>query len=144
MVTKLKKSVALMLAMIMSLTLAACGNDSGSTGSASTEPEAKSEIQTDTAQPDAEVDSNSSTDKASAGNGNILVVYFSWSGHLDSMAHWVADETGGDLYRVIAADPYPENYDDTADRAKQEKDDGIRPEIVVDITQEQMAGYDTV
>ena len=60
------------------------------------------------------------------------------------MAHWVADETGGDLYRVTAADPYPENYDDTADRAKQEKDDGIRPEIVVDITQEQMAGYDTV
>ena len=144
MVTKLKKSVALMLAMIMSLTLAACGNDSGSTGSVSTEPEAKSEIQTDPAQPDAEVDSNSSTDTASAGNGNILVVYFSWSGHLDSMAHWVADETGGDLYRVTAADPYPENYDDTADRAKQEKDDGIRPEIVVDITQEQMAGYDTV
>lgn len=144
MVTKLKKSVALMLAMIMSLTLAACGNDSGSTGSTSTEPEAKSEIQTGTAQPDAEVDSNSSTDTASAGNGNILVVYFSWSGHLDSMAHWVADETGGDLYRVTAADPYPENYDDTADRAKQEKDDGIRPEIVVDITQEQMAGYDTV
>lgn len=144
MVTKLKKSVALMLAMIMSLTLAACGNDSGSTGSASTEPEAKSEIQTGTAQPDVEANSNSSTDTASAGNGNILVVYFSWSGHLDSMAHWVADETGGDLYRVTAADPYPENYDDTADRAKQEKDDGIRPEIVVGITQEQMAGYDTV
>ena len=144
MVTKLKKSVALILAMIMTITLAACGNDSGSTGSASTESEAKSEIQTDTAQPDAEVDSNSSTDAASAGNGNILVVYFSWSGHLDSMAHWVADETGGDLYRVTAADPYPENYDDTADRAKQEKDDGIRPEIVVDITQEQMAGYDTI
>lgn len=144
MVTKMKKCMALILAMIMILALAACGNDSGSTGSASTEPEAKSEIQTDTVQPDAEVDSNSSTDTASAGNGNILVVYFSWSGHLDSMAHWVADETGGDLYRVTAAEPYPENYDDTADRAKQEKDDGIRPEIVVDITQEQMAGYDTV
>lgn len=140
MVTKLKKSVALILAMIMTLTLAACGNDSGSTGPVSTE----SEIQTDTVQPNAEADSNSSTDTVSAGNGNVLVVYFSWSGHLDSMAHWVADETGGDLYRVTTADPYPENYDDTADRAKQEKDDGIRPEIVVDITQEQMAGYDTV
>ena len=144
MVTKMKKCMALILAMIMTLALAACGNDSDGTGSASTEPEARSEIQTDTAQPDAEVDSNSSTDTASAGNGNILVVYFSWSGHLDSMAHWVADEAGGNLYRVTAADPYPENYDDTADRAKQEKDDGIRPEIVVDITQEQMAGYDTV
>jgi hypothetical protein len=143
MVTKMKKCMALILAMIMTLALAACGNGSGSTGSASTEPEAKSEIQTGTAQPDVEANSNSSTDAASAGNGNILVVYFSWSGHLDSMAHWVADETGGDLYRVTAADPYPENYDDTADRAKQEKDDGIRPEIVVDITQEQMAATTT-
>ena len=144
MVTKMKKCMALILAMIMTLALAACGNGSGSTGSVSTESATESETQTDMAQPDAEVDSNSSTDTASAGNGNILVVYFSWSGHLDSMAHWVADETGGDLYRVTAAEPYPENYDDTADRAKQEKDDGIRPEIVVDITQEQMAGYDTV
>jgi flavodoxin len=71
-------------------------------------------------------------------------VYFSWSGHLDSMAHWVADETGGDLYRVTAKDPYPENYDQTADRAKQEQDNDVRPEIVVDITKEQMAQYDTV
>ena len=143
MVTKMKKCMALILAMIMTLALAACGNGSGSTGSVSTEPATGSETQTDMAQPDVEANSNS-TDTISAGNGNVLVVYFSWSGHLDSMAHWVADETGGDLYRVTAADPYPENYDDTADRAKQEKDDGIRPEIVVDITQEQMAGYDTV
>ncbi len=143
MVTKMKKCMALILAMIMTLALAACGNGSGSTGSVSTEPATGSETQTDMAQSDVEADSNS-TDTISAGNGNVLVVYFSWSGHLDSMAHWVADETGGDLYRVTAAEPYPENYDDTADRAKQEKDDGIRPEIVVDITQEQMAGYDTV
>ena len=74
----------------------------------------------------------------------ILVVYFSWSGHLDSMAHWVADETGGDLYRVMAADPYPEDYNATADRAKQEQDDGVRPEIVVDITPVQMSEYDTI
>ena len=36
----------------------------------------------------------------------ILVVYYSWSGHLDSMAHWVADETGGDLYRRHARRPW--------------------------------------
>lgn len=60
------------------------------------------------------------------------------------MAHWVADETGGDLYRVTAKEPYPENYNDTADRAKQEQDDGVHPEIVVDITPEQMSDYDTI
>lgn len=85
-----------------------------------------------------------SSDINTEDTNKILVVYFSWSGHLDSMAHWVADETGGDLYRVMAADPYPEDYNATADRAKQEQDDGVRPEIVVDITPEQMSEYDTI
>ena len=75
---------------------------------------------------------------------SVLVVYFTWSGHLDSMAHWIADETGGDILRVLAKNEYPESYDDTADRAKKEKDDGVRPEITVSLTEEQMAKYDTV
>ncbi len=75
---------------------------------------------------------------------SVLVVYFTWSGHLDSMAHWIADETGGDILRVLAREEYPESYDDTADRAKKEKDDGVRPEITVSLTAEQMAKYDTV
>ena len=90
-----------------------------------------------------ETTENNEEDTASD-DSNILVIYFSWSGHLDSMAHWVADETGGDLYRVTAKEPYPTDYNDTADRAKSEQDNGVRPEIVIDITEEQMAQYDTV
>ena len=75
---------------------------------------------------------------------SVLVVYFTWSGHLDSMAHWIADETGGDILRVLAKNEYPESYDDTADCAKKEKDDDVRPEITVSLTAEQMAKYDTV
>ena len=78
------------------------------------------------------------------GDTNILVVYFSWSGHLDSMAHWAADETGGDIVRVLAKEEYPEGYNDTADRAKQELDNGVRPEIDVELTPEQLAKYDVI
>ncbi len=78
------------------------------------------------------------------GDTNVLVVYFTWSGHLDSMAHWIADETGGDILRVLAKDEYPESYDDTVDRAKKEKNDGERPEITVSLTAGQMDKYDTV
>ena len=74
----------------------------------------------------------------------ILVVYFSWSGNLDKMAHWVADETGGDIIRVLAKEEYPADYNDTADRAKTEKDDGLRPEITVSLTAEQIEKYDVV
>ena len=75
---------------------------------------------------------------------SVLVVYFSWSGHLDSMAHWIADETGGDIIRVLAKEEYPESYNDTADRAKKEVDGGIRPEITVSLTEEELAKYDTI
>lgn len=75
---------------------------------------------------------------------NVLVVYFSWSGHLESMSGWVADETGGDMIRVLAKEEYPESYNDTADRAKKEQDDGVRPAINVELTAEQLAKYDTV
>ena len=55
-------------------------------------------------------------------NNKTLVVYFSWSGNLDKMANWIADETGGDLRRVTAKEAYPENYNKVADRAKNDKE----------------------
>lgn len=77
-------------------------------------------------------------------NNKTLVVYFSWSGNLDKMAHWIADETGGDLRRVTAKEAYPEDYNKVADRAKNEKDRRIRPAINVNITKEEMVKYDTI
>ena len=83
-------------------------------------------------------------EKALSGETKVLVVYFSWSGNLQKMSHWVADETVGDIVRVLAADPYPEDYDETADRAKKEKDEGTRPEITIDLSAEEIAKYDTI
>ncbi len=114
----MKKIISTLLSFAMLITLAACGS-SNSAQNTSNAP--KPEV-----------------------TGNILVVYFSWSGHLESMAGWIADETGGDLYRVTAKEEYPQNYNETADRAKKEQDDGVRPEINVDLTQEQIDGYDVI
>lgn len=114
----MKKIISTLLSFAMLITLAACGS-SNSAQNTSNAP--KPEV-----------------------TGNILVVYFSWSGHLESMAGWIADETGGDLYRVTAKEEYPQNYNETVDRAKKEQDDGVRPEINVDLTQEQIDGYDVI
>ena len=48
------------------------------------------------------------------------------------------------IIRVLAKEEYPEGYSDTASRAKKEKDNGVRPEINVELTAEQLAKYDTV
>ena len=142
----MKKILASLLAVILILSLAACGSSGNNTQN--TEINANTNEPSNTVQPENTTPSSpteSSADKGNEATGNsILVVYFSWSGHLDSMAHWVADETGGDLYRVTAKDPYPTDYNQTADRAKSEQDNDVRPEIVIDITEEQMAQYDTV
>lgn len=73
-----------------------------------------------------------------------LVVYFSYTGNVDTMAHWIADEAGADLVRVTAKEAYPDDYNATVDRAKQEQDAGTRPAITVDLTAEQLTSYDTV
>ena len=77
-------------------------------------------------------------------DSKVLVVYFSWSGHLQTMSHWIADETGGDIVRVVTKEPYPEDYNATADRAKKEQDDGTRPDITIELTEEELAKYDTI
>lgn len=83
-------------------------------------------------------------EKEVSNDTKILVVYFSWSGHLNTMAHWIADETGGDIVRVLAKEEYPEDYDETTDRAKKEQDEGIHPEITLDLTAKELKKYDTV
>lgn len=142
---QMKKVLAVLLAAAMVLIFAACGNvgDNTQSHSNNTEESQVTAASEETDSSDDEAVTETKTSDTSEA-GRILVVYFSWSGNLDKMAHWVADETGGDLFRVTAKDPYPDDYNDTADRAKQEQDDDIRPEIVVDITEEQMAQYDTV
>ena len=110
----MKRILALILALLMLFTLAACGGSAND----SDEPADAAEQQTEAS--DEAEESTDDTKIAEEG------------------------ETGGDLYRVTAVDPYPEDYNATADRAKEEQDNDVHPEIVVDITEEQMAQYDTV
>lgn len=149
---KIKRWIGIILACVLIVAMTGCGtggqtqpDDAGtsddieqvsSSDEDKTLKEAQAEEHSDT--------QTSSADDGTAGESKILVVYFSYTGHLDSMANWIADETGGDLIRVSAKDAYPEDYDDTVDRAKKEQDEDSRPEIDVDLTEEQLAGYDTV
>lgn len=78
------------------------------------------------------------------GNSNVLVAYFSWSGNGQQMARWISDETGADLFRIVPEEPYGEDYSECADRAKDELDNGIRPDLSEHIDADIMAQYDTI
>lgn len=81
---------------------------------------------------------------AVAGESNVLVAYFSWSGNIQQMAQWVAEETGGELFRIVPTEAYPEDYSGCSDRAKEELNNEIRPEISTHIDAEVMEQYDVI
>ena len=83
----------------------------------------------------------SSSEVASA-DGKSIIVLWSWSGNTLKVAERLSELSGAEIYRIEAADPYPSDYDQTADRAKQEQDDGIYPEIADPIGN--WADYDTI
>ena len=63
---------------------------------------------------------------------DILVVYFSNTGNTESVARYIADATGGTLWKIEAADPYTEEDLDyyTGGRADSEQGNpDVRPEI---------------
>ena len=72
------------------------------------------------------------------------MAYFSWSGHGQQMARWISDEAGADLFRIVPEKAYSEDYNECADRAKNELDNEIRPDLSEHIDAKTMAQYDTI
>ena len=78
------------------------------------------------------------------GESKVLVAYMTWSGHLRTLSEWVADETGGELFRILTKAEYPKDYSETTERAKDELDKGIRPELSTHIPAEAIKNYDII
>ena len=84
---------------------------------------------------------------------NILVAYFSRAdenynvgtidkGNTQIVAEYITSEVGADSFHIQTVTPYPDDYDDCCDVAKQELADKARPEIQGGV--ENMEQYDIV
>ena len=66
-------------------------------------------------------------------HSDTLVAYFSSTGTTKGVAEKIASVTGGDLYEILAAEPYSSedlNYNDRNSRSTREQNDkSARPEI---------------
>ena len=71
-----------------------------------------------------------------------MVAYFSWSGNTENVANSIAARTGTDIFKIVPAEPYTNDYDELLDIATKEKQDGARPEIADTI--ENFEQYDVV
>ncbi|WP_026525301.1 flavodoxin [Butyrivibrio sp. MB2005] len=134
----MKKVIGAILACVMILSLAGCGNSENETNV--------------TAEADAE--STDIGEETESSGSNILVLYFSRTGEqytvgvIDKgntaiVAEMIAEKTGGDLFEILPKeDYYPYTYDELTDVAKQEQNDNARPEYKDDLPD--LSGYDTV
>ena len=92
-------------------------------------------------------------DAAQGAGHNILIAYFTWAdnttvadpalvdvdattsasllvpGNAARLAAWIQEEVGGTLYSIKVTEPYSSDYNLCLDRAADERDHGIRPEI---------------
>ena len=86
-------------------------------------------------------------------DSRILIAYFSragenWEvgnvekGNTQIIAEMIADWTGGALFHIETAEPYPEDYMETVRQAQAEQDAGARPELAANV--ENWDDYDTI
>ena len=142
----MKHILSVLLALVMTLTLAACGGGQTPGTAAVTANEAVS-----TAAPSGKTGS----DGADAPSGRkALVVYFSRTGEQYTVgviekgntaivAETIAEKTGADLWEVLPADDhYPMTYSALTDVAKREQSEKARPAYKG--TAPDLSGYDTV
>ena len=60
---------------------------------------------------------------------NILVAYFSHSGNTRVIADQIHESVGGDIFEIVAVDPYPRNYDEVVEQARKELSRNYRPKL---------------
>jgi flavodoxin len=70
------------------------------------------------------------TDSETPRSGSrILVAYFSRSGNTRVIAGLIQRGLGADLFEIRPADAYPEDYLQTVEQARRERDSGFEPEL---------------
>lgn len=72
----------------------------------------------------------------------ILVVYYSWGGNTQEVARQIQKTTGGDIFEIVPAEAYPEEYQACVDQAKQEIKEGVKPALKSKV--ENLESYDVV
>jgi flavodoxin len=58
-----------------------------------------------------------------------LIAYFSRSGNTRVVAGQISRSRGGDLFEIEPATPYPADYFETVEQARQERDSGYEPPL---------------
>ncbi len=140
----MKKIGSILIVFTLLFSLAACSNTNNEEYSAPTPQSSES-----SSTPTEEADYSSSNPESSASEAEpteagskSLVVYFSWSGNTTNVAKSIQSQTDSDIFEIVPATPYSDDYDTVVDFAQQEQRENARPAIANSI--ENIADYDVI
>ena len=149
-----KRLLSCVLAGSVALALAACGQQSAggsSAGNQSTDQSAdqsREEASSPAAQSTAGSGADTSGTESGAGSGSVLVVYYSATGNTETVAGYIAQATGGDIFEITPVQPYTDddlNWSDSDSRVTREHEDESLRDVELTTTQvENWDSYDTV
>lgn len=140
----MKKTIAILLSLVMILGLAACGNSASQTEQPSTEDTSvESKADTNSAENSTDMEN---TDNQDVQDHKVLVAYFSATGTTKGVAEHIANGLNADIYEIVPEDPYTDadlNYNDNNSRTTIEMNDpNARPAISGSV--ENMEQYDII
>ena len=107
-----KRLLSCVLAGSVALALAACGQQSdggSSAGNQSTDQSADQsadQSREEASSPAAQSTAGSGADTSGTESGSVLVVYYSATGNTETVAGYIAQATGGDLFEITPAEPW--------------------------------------
>lgn len=127
----MKKSTAILLALLMTISLAACdGTDQSSVQTGQNTDQNENSPSEDVSSPEGATDDSGA---AGADGEKILVAYFSATNTTEGVAEQIADVLGADLYEITPEEPYTDDdldYNDDSSRTTIEMNDpSARPAI---------------
>lgn len=117
---------------------AACGNNVSSNMDAYSEP-AQNEEQIHMEETDS--DSESEVQEP-VKEREILIAYFSRTGNTKELAEEISSQTGGELFEIVPTELYPDDYYETVERFRRERDENARPAIANSV--EDITRYDVI
>ncbi len=127
----MKRFLAILFGIIMTFSLAACGNGSdgsvsGSSGFSDLESSSDKVSDSTSSSDSSSRESTSQESGASTQTSKILVAYFSGSGNTERVAGYIAEATGGTLFKLVPVTPYTSadlDYSNQSSRVVREHND---------------------
>lgn len=123
----MKKIFSILMVFTLMFSLAACSSNTNEEETSSSTQESSSQSSVITEEQNT---SSESTGEPTDETGTkSLVVYFSWSGNTENVAKSIQSQTDSDIFKIVPATPYSNDYDTVVDLAQEEQRNNARPAI---------------